>query len=92
VIGGDHGSTHIHQLLAPNPGRDEDRLCGMGAGIRPGTALSDFHIVDLAPTAATLLGIDRPPRHPTPSPHPEEGGQHDEGDQGGQHDHQKVQE
>lgn len=49
---GGHGGVEPEVLTVP--------LIAAGAGIKPGASADDAHLVDLAPTVATLLGIPAP--------------------------------
>ncbi len=62
IITADHGHTGRGGHGGTEPDVLEVPLIMAGAGIRPGAALAEVELVDVAPTAAALLGLPAP-RH-----------------------------
>ncbi|HWM87362.1 MAG TPA: alkaline phosphatase family protein [Kofleriaceae bacterium] len=62
IITADHGHTRAGGHGGTEPDVVEVPLIMAGAGIRPGAALAEVELVDIAPTAAALLGLPAP-RH-----------------------------
>ena len=62
IVTADHGHTDAGGHGGIEPDVVEVPLILAGAGIRPGAALGDVDLVDVAPTAAALLGLPAP-RH-----------------------------
>ena len=62
IITADHGHTGRGGHGGTEPDVLEVPLIMAGAGIRPGAALAEVEIIDVAPTAAALLGLPAP-RH-----------------------------
>jgi Metalloenzyme superfamily/Type I phosphodiesterase / nucleotide pyrophosphatase len=62
IITADHGHTGAGGHGGTEPDVVEVPLIMAGAGIRPGAALADVELIDVAPTAAALLGLPAP-RH-----------------------------
>ncbi len=62
IITADHGHTRAGGHGGTEPDVVEVPLILAGAGIRPGAALAEVELIDVAPTAAALLGLPAP-RH-----------------------------
>jgi hypothetical protein len=62
IITSDHGHTGKGGHGGTEPDVLEVPLIMAGAGIRPGAALAEVELIDVAPTAAALLGLPSP-RH-----------------------------
>jgi Type I phosphodiesterase / nucleotide pyrophosphatase/Metalloenzyme superfamily len=62
IITADHGHTRAGGHGGTEPDVLEVPLIMAGAGIRPGALLPEVELVDIAPTAAALLGVPAP-RH-----------------------------
>jgi hypothetical protein len=60
VITADHGHTHRGGHGGVEPEVLSVPLILAGAGVKPGASTNDAHLIDLAPTVATLLGIPAP--------------------------------
>jgi hypothetical protein len=60
IIVADHGHTGRGGHGGVEPEVMEVPLIMVGAGIKPGSAVHDAHLSDVAPTAAVLLGIPAP--------------------------------
>jgi hypothetical protein len=62
IVTADHGHTDAGGHGGTEPDVVEVPLILAGAGIRPGAALAEVDLIDVAPTAAALLGLPAP-RH-----------------------------
>ncbi len=60
IVTADHGHTNRGGHGGIEPEVLSVPLILAGAGIKPGTSADDAHLIDLAPTVATLLGIPAP--------------------------------